>query len=202
MYNLITFQESVRIPPNLFGMKLGEAALSIVRDQYERTVSKNYGIIISFHNPEIKSAGKIIQGDGAAFYDIEFDALCYIPEVNEVIIGEVSEIVEFGAFVRLGPIDGLVHVSQVTNDFLTYDKKTNMLVGRQTKKSLRKGDLVLAKVATVSMKDTIPNSKIALTMRPPGLGKLEGKGKLAGKSEQLQEEMRKQEEKKEEVVNG
>ena len=172
MYRLMKFEESVRIPPSLFGLKISDAALVILRDQYERTVNKDYGIIVSLQNAKIKSKGKIIPGDGAAYFDVDFDALVFTPEVNEVVEGEVSEIVEFGAFIRLGPIDGLVHVSQVTDDFMSYDKKSGILVGRQSKKVLKKGDMVKAKVATVSMKESIPNSKIALTMRPEGLGKI------------------------------
>lgn len=180
---MITFEESVRIPPNLFGLKLNQAALRILREQYERTVNKQYGIIVSLHNARIKSPGKIIHGDGAAYFDVEFNALTFVPQVNEVVNGEISEIVEFGAFIRLGPIDGLAHVSQMTNDFLSYDKKQGILVGRESKKAFRKGDKVRAKIATVSLKDSIPSSKIALTMRPFGLGKTERErsGKEEGK---------------------
>lgn len=181
VYKLFTLKESVRVPPNLFGMKLEKAALEILRDQYERTVSKDFGIIVSLHNASIHSAGRVLPGDGAAYFDVEFEALSFLPIVNEVIEGEVSEIVEFGAFVRLGPIDGLVHVSQVANDFFSYDKKLQCLVGRESKKSIKKGDTVKAKIATVSLKDTIPNSKIALTMRPDGLGKKGTKGTPAGR---------------------
>lgn len=172
MFRVCTFEESVRIPPSLFGMKIGEAALKILRDQYERTVHRDYGVIISVTDAKVRGDGKIIPGDGSAYFDAEFDALVYTPKVNEVVEGEITEIVEFGAFVRVGPIDGLVHVSQIADDYLTYDKKTGCLVGRESKKTVRKGDWVRAKVATVSMKDTILNSKIALTMRPSGLGKV------------------------------
>ncbi len=172
MYKLTTFQESVRIPPNLFGLPLNKAALQILREQYERTVQKQHGIIVSLHNAKIKSDGKVIHGDGAAYFDVEFDALVFSPQVNEVVEGEVTEIVEFGAFVRLGPIDGLVHISQVANEFLSYDKKQGILSARDSKKNLKKGNCVRAKIATVSLKDNIPNSKIALTMRPEGLGKV------------------------------
>lgn len=172
MYKLVTFKESVRIPPALFGMKLKKAALEMLREQHERTVDKDHGVLVSMHDAEIKSPGRVIHGDGAAYFDVEFDALCFKPVVNEVVDGEVSEIVEFGAFVRLGPLDGLVHVSQVANDYLTYDKKTQSLIGRQTKKTLAKGDFVRAKVATVSIKDSVLSTKVALTMRPEGLGKI------------------------------
>ena len=175
MYKLITFEDSVRIPPNLFGLKLNDAAEKMLREKHERTVDKNYGIMLGIFNAKIKGDGKILPGDGAAYFDVKYDALVFALEVNEVLEGEVSEIVEFGAFVRLGPIDGLVHVSQVANEFLSYDKKNTQLIGKNSKKTIKKGDLVRAKVATVSFKDTIPNSKIALTMRPDGLGKISKK---------------------------
>lgn len=149
---------------------MGQAALKILSDRYARTVAKDYGIVIALDNPKITSTGKILHGDGSAYVQCEFDALVFSPQVNEIVEGEVSEIVEFGAFIRLGPMDGLVHVSQVTNDYMTFDKKTGMLVGKASKKVLKKGDLVRAKVATVSLKDSIPASKIALTMRPEGMG--------------------------------
>lgn len=170
MYKLITFKQSVRIPPNLFGMKLDEAALKILRAQYERTVDKDYGIIISLQDAKVTGAGRVLPGDGSAYFDVNFEALTFSPEVNEIVDGEVSEIVEFGAFVRLGPIDGLVHVSQIANDFFTYDKRQGFLVGRESRKAVKKGDKVRAKIATVALKDSIPNSKIALTMRPEGMG--------------------------------
>ncbi|OIO27438.1 DNA-directed RNA polymerase [Candidatus Micrarchaeota archaeon CG_4_10_14_0_2_um_filter_60_11] len=172
MYKLVTFKESVRVPPAKFGLKFKKAALEMLREQYERTLDKDHGIIISLHAADIKSPGRVIHGDGAAYFDVEFDALCFKPVVNEVVDGEVSEIVEFGAFVRLGPLDGLVHVSQIANDYLTYDKRTQALVGRQTKKTVMKGDFVRAKVATVSVKDSVLSTKVALTMRPDGLGKI------------------------------
>ena len=172
MYKMITFKESVRIPPKLFGMKLKKAALEILREQHERTINREHGVIVSLHSADIKSPGHVIHGDGAAYFDVEFGALCFKPTVNEVIDGEISEIVEFGAFVRMGPLDGLVHVSQVANDYLTFDKKQQALVARQSKKALKKGDFVRAKVATVSLKESVLSTKVALTMRPDGLGKI------------------------------
>ncbi len=175
MYKLVSYEDSVRIPPNLFGLKLNEAALKMLRERYERTVDKNNGIVLGVFNAKIAGPGKVLHGDGAAYFDVGYDALIFSLEPNEVVEGEVSEIVEFGAFVRLGPLDGLVHVSQVANEFLSYDKKNQYLIGKNSKKTIKKGDLVRAKIATVSFKDTIPNSKIALTMRPEGLGKITGK---------------------------
>src|SRR3990167_2241159 len=40
VYKIYTLKESVRVPPNLFGLKLDKAALEILREQYERTRSE------------------------------------------------------------------------------------------------------------------------------------------------------------------
>ena len=94
--------------------------------------------------------------------------------MDEVVQGEVSELADFGLFVRLGPIDGLVHLSQITSDFITYDRKAAVFVSKNTKRTIKKGDPVYAKVSTISMRNTIQDIKIALTMRPEGFGKPDG----------------------------
>jgi len=83
----------------------------------------------------------------------------------------VKEITEFGAFVRLGPIDGLVHVSQLTNDFINHDKKNNTLSGKESGRVLKAGDKVRGRIVTLSLKRG--SAKIGITMRQPYLGKLE-----------------------------
>jgi DNA-directed RNA polymerase subunit E' len=200
MYKLVSLEEPVRIPPNLFGLKLSAAALKILRDKYERTVNKTLGVVVSLHNAKIKSGGKVLQGDGAAYFTVQFDALVFSPDVNEVVEGEISEVIDFGAFVRLGPLDGLAHVSQVANDFISYDKKQGILVARDSKKTYKKGEVVVAKIATVSLKDSIPNSKIALTMRPEGLGKSDYKPPK--REEEKKEKKAEKEEEKPEPKKG
>ncbi|MEM4389640.1 MAG: DNA-directed RNA polymerase [Candidatus Micrarchaeia archaeon] len=173
LYRILTVKDTVRVPPAYFAMSLPQAVTQLLREKYERKVDKDHGIVLSIWNVRDISEGRVIPGDGAAYHDVTFDALVYAPEVNEVFEGEVTEVVEFGAFVRMGPLDGLVHLSQITNDFLHYDKKIPAFIGKESKKTLRKGDIVRAKVSTVSLRGSIPESKVGLTMRPEGLGKLE-----------------------------
>ncbi|VVC04321.1 DNA-directed RNA polymerase subunit E' [Candidatus Burarchaeum australiense] len=172
-YMLYTINDVVRIPPSMFSLKPEEAVLQSLREKYERKMDKELGIILAVSDVRDVGPGKIIPGDGASYHSVKFDVLCFMPDINEVFDGEVSEVVEFGAFVRIGPLDGLVHLSQITNDFLSFDRKSMAFVGRESKKTLKKGDMVRAKVSTVSMKGSIPESKIGMTMRPTGLGKLE-----------------------------
>ena len=171
MYYVLTCKDKVRLPAQLFALKLEDALTQILRDKYERRVDKDAGVILSLWNVKPEGDGLVIAGDNAAYYEVAFDVLAYHPLVNEVIETDVSEIVEFGAFLSLGPMEGLVHLSQIANDFLTYNKKTQAFTGRESKKVFRKGDHIFAKISTVSMKNNIPETKIGLTMRPEGLGK-------------------------------
>lgn len=195
MYRVITVKDVVRVPPNLFSMELEKAVVSILREKYERKVDKDYGLVLSIWNACDVGKGKVIPGDGASFHECTFDALIYTPEINEVFEGEVSEVVEFGAFVKMGPLDGLVHLSQITNDFLHYDKKLPAFIGRESKKTLKKGDIVRAKISTVSLKSNILETKCGLTMRPEGLGKLEW---MEEEKKKAKEEKKGKTEKKEE----
>jgi DNA-directed RNA polymerase subunit E' len=173
MYYVLSCKDRVRLPAQFFSMKLEDALTQILREKYERRVNKDSGVSLAVWNVKPEGDGLVIPGDNAAYYDVEFDTLTYLPQVNEIVESEVSEVVEFGAFVALGPMEGLVHLSQIANDFLTFNKKAQSFVGRESKKFLKKGDHVFAKISTVSMKNNIPETKIGLTMRPDGLGKEE-----------------------------
>ena len=71
-------------------------------------------------------------------------------------------------------MDGLVHVSQVTDDFISVNSKSGSLVAKDSNKRLDEGDLVKARIVAISLKDNSPkNTKIGLTMRQNGLGKFE-----------------------------
>ncbi len=161
------------MPPNRFSEKLDDVILDILRKNYGGVSDKDVGTILSITKVIDTSVGRVIMGDGASYHDVRFEALVYKPEVNEVVLGEIVEIVEFGGFVRLGPIDGLVHVSQVMDDFVGYDKKKGSLYGKESKRSLKEGDKVRARIVTVSLKRGTKGGKIGLTMRQPSLGKLE-----------------------------
>ncbi|MGC8538750.1 MAG: DNA-directed RNA polymerase [Candidatus Micrarchaeia archaeon] len=168
-----TIKDLVSLPPEYFSKKIDEAMTELLRSKYERLMDRDLGIILVVYNIRDISDGFILPGDPNTHHYVTFDVLTFNLEPEEVVMGEVSEVTEFGCFVRIGPIDGLVHLSQITTDFMNYDRKAGMFVARSSGKTLKKGDTVFAKVSTVSIKNTIKDSKIALTMRPEGLGKLE-----------------------------
>src|SRR3972149_6368609 len=60
--------------------------------------------------------GRIVHGDGAVYQSVKYDAVVFTPQLQEIVDGTVVEILKFGAFIRFGPLDGLLHISQVMDD--------------------------------------------------------------------------------------
>ena len=122
---------------------------------------------------EVNPIGKIIPGDGATYHKVTFSLLTFLPKIQEVAEGEVVEIADFGAFVRIGPIDALLHVSQLMDDFISYDEKQGVLLGKETRRKLTSGDQVRVRITAVSLGRAGSSGKIGVTARQPFLGKLE-----------------------------
>ncbi len=174
MYEIVTIEDTVRVPPDKFSQPFKDVVIELINKKYVGRVDKDIGILVTVTEILKHDEGRVVIGDGSAFYHITFDALFFKPVLHEVLDGEVIEILEFGAFVRVGPMDGLVHVSQITNDYINYDEKRGALVANESNKSLDPTDLVRTRLVALSIKGkTINECKIGLTMRQPGLGKFE-----------------------------
>ena len=174
MYLVSKIEDTVRIPPNRFVDPLEDVAVEILNESYVGKIDKKLGLMVTVKEIEELGIGKVIMGDGAAYHDVIFTALFFKPELHEIVEGEVIEITEFGAFIRIGPMDGLVHVSQVTDDYINYDGKRGALIGKESKKSLEEGNKVRARIVALSLKGkSSKETKIGLTMRQPGLGRFE-----------------------------
>lgn len=173
MYKVLTIKDTVRVPPKRFDEDLDTVIKTEFAKSYNGRIVKNVGVILSVIEVKDVSEGKIIMGDGAIYYDSTLEALVYRPVLNEVVEGYVTELAEFGAFVNFGPFDGLIHLSQITEDYMSYDQKSSAIVGRETHKTLKVEDDVKARIVAISMKRTLSDSKIGLTMRQPYLGKKE-----------------------------
>ena len=174
MYYKTKIEDTVRIPPYKFENPLKEVAIETLNETYEGRLDKKLGLLICVNDIIEIGEGKLIMGDGASYHNVVFNSIFFKPEQQEIIDGEVIEIAEFGAFVRIGPMDGLVHVSQVTDDFITYDAKRGALLAKESNKTLDEGDLVRARTVAISLKDnSVKDTKIGLTMRQNNLGRFE-----------------------------
>jgi len=59
------------------------------------------------------------------------------------------------------------------DDFISYDEKQGVLIGKETQKRLSTGDKVRVRVTAVSFGRGSMTGKIGVTARQPFLGKLE-----------------------------
>jgi DNA-directed RNA polymerase subunit E' len=173
MYKLLHMNDVVRIPPEKFNLPLEQVAAEVLRDTHEGNVTREDGAKLAVFNVQVSNVGKILPGDGGIYHRTSFALLTYKPEVQEVVEGEVVEVTDFGVFVRIGPMDGLVHVSQIIDDFITYDTKRGALIGKESQRVLEKGVSVRSRIITVSLTGGASRgSKIGMTMRQPYLGAL------------------------------
>lgn len=173
MFKLITREDTIRIPPETFGNPLEAVGHQQVKAKYEGVVDEELGYVIAVTEVKVSFIGKIIPGDGATYHKVNFSLLTFYPKIQEVVEGEVVEIADFGAFVRIGPIDALLHVSQLMDDFISYDEKQGVLLGKESKRRLMSGDQVRVRITAVSLGRAGSSGKIGVTARQPFLGKLE-----------------------------
>ena len=80
------------------------------------------------------------------------------------------EITDFGAFVRIGPTDALLHLSQITDDYLKSDVKQGLILSNQSEKTLRIGSKIRARITAISLGKSASMGKIGITCRQPFLG--------------------------------
>ncbi|ENV31553.1 MULTISPECIES: ribonuclease R [Acinetobacter] len=75
--------------------------------------------------------------------------------LGEEFVGVISAVTEFGLFVTLKDlyVDGMIHVSQLGDDFFVYDQASQSLVGQNRGQIFGLGDEVKIKVAGVNLEE-------------------------------------------------
>ena len=174
MYYKLKLNDKVRVPPERMGDDLNTVILDELQEQFEGSVDKEMGIFIAVTGVDRIGEGEIVYSDGGVYYDVDFNALVLRLGLQEIVEGIVVETTSFGAFVSLGPIDAMLHMSQISDEYIDYDEKNSRLVCKDSGRHLGVGDTVRARVVALSLNERDPReSKIGLTMRQPGLGTLE-----------------------------
>ena len=170
MFYLTEVEDYVRVEPKLFGLPTVEAVEQQLHETYADHYDKELGRAVAVVEVIHVGEGVLIPGDGAAYYNSKFKILAWKPELQELVYGEIAEITNFGAFIDMGVMRGMIHISQTMDDFVSFSK-TNVLSGKNSKRNLKANDLCIARIVAISHKGEEP--KIGLTMRQPGLGKIE-----------------------------
>jgi DNA-directed RNA polymerase subunit E' len=171
MYYKMQLADKVRVPPNRLGEDLTSVILDVLQEHLEGSIDKEIGIFIAITKVQGIGEGEIVPGDGAVYYDVDFEAVVLRLALQEVLEGLVVETTSFGAFVSLGPIDAMLHVSQISDEYINYDEKNARLICQESKRFIGVGEPVRVRVVTLSLNEREPrDSKIGLTMRQSGLG--------------------------------
>jgi DNA-directed RNA polymerase subunit E' len=192
MFYITEVEDYIRVDPKLFGLPTMESVEQQLKETYADYYDKEIGKVIAIITVLEVGEGVIIPGDGATYYRSRFKLLVWKPELQELVYGIISEITNFGAFIDLGVMKGMIHISQTMDDYVSFSK-ANSLVGKVSKRSLKQGDTCMARVVAISHKGG--ELKIGLTMRQPGLGKLEWIKEDAAKKNKTAQKEAKDEEK-------
>lgn len=171
MYKIFELSDKIRVPPHKFGLGRKRGVKESLEEKLEGSIEENIGVILAVVDVKDIGEGKIVPGDGALYFPVSFSVMSYLPERHEVIKGEVIDVTEFGVFVRMGPVDGMVHVSQLMDDFVSYDSKNLMFTGKKSNRRVKEDSILLARVISISKAGD--QYKIGLTTRQPGLGSIE-----------------------------
>ncbi|MDF9744636.1 DNA-directed RNA polymerase [Natrinema salsiterrestre] len=174
MYKRVRLKDTVEVPPEELGDVSPDRVKRLLQDKLEGRMDEEVGSVVSVTEVHDIGEGTVLPNRPGVYYEAEFDAVTFDPQMQEVVDGTVVEVVEFGAFVGIGPVDGLLHVSQISDEYLAFDGENQQLASNESARSLGVEDAVRARIVTKSIDERNPrDSKIGLTAKQPGLGKHE-----------------------------
>jgi DNA-directed RNA polymerase subunit E' len=172
MYKRVRLRDTVEVPPAFLADVTPDLVKRLLQDKLEGRVDEDVGSVVSVIEVHDVGDGAVLPNEPGVYYEAEFDALTFDPQMQEVVDGEIVEVVNFGAFVGIGPVDGLLHVSQISDEYLAYDEEGQALASRESNRTIGVGDSVRARIVTKSIDERNPrDSKIGLTAKQVGLGK-------------------------------
>ncbi len=173
MFQIIDAEDVVRVEPLNFSESLNKMAEKMLKIKYESTLSPEFGYIILIINVKADKVGKILPSDGATYHNVNFKILAYLPKLQEVVEGEVVEITDFGAFIRIGPTDALLHLSQITDEYLNSDVRQGQITAQQSSRTISVGTKMRVRVTALSLARGSSMGKIGVTCRQPFLGAID-----------------------------
>ncbi|MFB6302175.1 MAG: DNA-directed RNA polymerase [Haloferacaceae archaeon] len=172
MYKRVRLKDTVEVPPKHLADVTPERVRRLLQDKLEGRMDEEVGSVVSVIDVIDVGEGTVLPNRPGVYYQAEFEAITFDPQMQEVVDGTVVEVVEFGAFVGIGPVDGLLHVSQISEEYLAYDGENQQLASSESNRTLGTDDAVRVRVVTKSIDERNPrDSKIGLTAKQPGLGK-------------------------------
>ncbi|MEM3213435.1 MAG: RPB7/RPC8 family DNA-directed RNA polymerase subunit, partial [Metallosphaera sp.] len=96
MFKVIKAKGVVRIPPELFGEPLSKTALDILNNEYKERLFKDLGLVLTVIKANVSEEGMIVFGDGATYHEVEFELLTFLPIIQEVVEGDITQVDNYG----------------------------------------------------------------------------------------------------------
>lgn len=157
----------------------GFVPASMVEDHFVADFSEYKGKTMTFKIVEIEPSENRLILSHKAVVETKKEAqkkeLLSTIQENDVIEGRVARITDFGAFVDLGGIDGLVHVSEISHGHVA--KPGDVLaVGDEVKVKVLSINPEQGRIS-LSIKDTLPGPWTDIETKAPAGAVLEGKVK-------------------------
>jgi DNA-directed RNA polymerase subunit E' len=137
MYQIVTVEDEISVPPEKLNLELEDSVKESLEAKFEGSINTDIGVILAIIEVDGIEEGVVLPGDPSVHYPVKFKLLSWMPREHEIVEGEVVDITEFGAFIRCGALDGLVHISQVMDDYVSYDEKNSQLIGKHTRRVLK-----------------------------------------------------------------
>lgn len=128
------------------------------------------------------------RADAAAYGVIDWLKCEYMQnKIGDEFCGTVVSVTSFGLFVELNDIfvEGLIHISELSNDYYRFDPVHHALEGERNGKIYRLGDLLEVTVARVDLDDLKIDLQLSGTAREMPIKKQRKKG-VAGKKKERQ----------------
>lgn len=175
MFYVTRIEESVRIDPLKLNVPAERAVLQTLREKYSGSYDKELGYVVTvLRTVEVDEEGYLIPGDGGVKVRSVADLLCFLPYPGDVAMGVVEEVSESGAKVRVGPMTGMLHISQVfEGDYAVYDSARNAFVGKTSQKIIQVNDVLRVRITSISTRNEAKETRLMLTCRQPGLGRVQ-----------------------------
>ncbi|MDP7455481.1 MAG: ribonuclease R [Gammaproteobacteria bacterium] len=131
----------------------------LLKIEKTRPISKS--VIYPYDNSAIEQFGEVCslterRADAASYDVIDWLKCEYVLDrIGDQFHGTVSSVTNFGLFVELDDIfiEGLVHISELQNDYYHFDPVRHQLQGERSNKTYHLGDSVEVKIVRVALDD-------------------------------------------------
>jgi DNA-directed RNA polymerase subunit E' len=165
LFSLISLLGSIQLP-RTFEIKSWDDKMIIdhLKEKYESRIL-NDGIIVIMVTGNIMPTGTTLEDNDSKSCTVMFDVLTFTPKILEIVLGEVTEVTDFGIIVRIGSVDAYIHKSQIFDG----QGKINVLSQQIVSKNgsiIKVGTIVRGRITSVSINGD-GEIKIGMTCKEP-----------------------------------